>query len=184
MDAAATRFSGTPLSENEGGRRPRLLLRGYAVGDGEVLAAFGAATGKHLAAVGCRHALAEAVLVNSLAVGRLECSFHRCISLFFGKDRPAGGVSAWPANRSAKLHISDQLCKRRVKFRLFSSRKQPIRTPTAWSASGLRMVIKLVSPIPQVPLQPPTCRLASPPLQSPHWSHRMWRPSMPWICLR
>ena len=42
------------------------------------------ATGsKDPAAVRRAHALAEAVLVDTLAVGRLECSFHYLLFLYF-----------------------------------------------------------------------------------------------------
>jgi len=49
------------------------------------------ATGsENAAAIGCSHTLAEAVLVDSLAVRWLECPFHICNFLYFsireGKD--------------------------------------------------------------------------------------------------
>ena len=46
------------------------------VGDGEALAAFGAAAGQHVAAVGGFHAQTEAVLVHTLALRRLVGAFH------------------------------------------------------------------------------------------------------------
>ena len=45
-------------------------------GDGELLASVAAAGSQHATAVGGTHALAEAMLVDALAVRRLECSFH------------------------------------------------------------------------------------------------------------
>ena len=58
-----------------------LLLSVYLVGNGELLATFGAAHGKHAATVLGGHALAEAVLIVALSVVGLECSFH--LSLYF-----------------------------------------------------------------------------------------------------
>ena len=52
-------------------------LPAVLVGDGEFLAAVTTAGGEHAAAVGGGHAGAEAVLVHALAIGGLECSFHR-----------------------------------------------------------------------------------------------------------
>jgi hypothetical protein len=39
--------------------------------------------GKDPAAVGRAHTLAEAVLVDTLAIGGLECSFHYLFILYF-----------------------------------------------------------------------------------------------------
>ena len=52
------------------------LLLAQMVRYRQMKATFGATTGKDFAAVGGRHASAETVLVDSLAVGGLECSFH------------------------------------------------------------------------------------------------------------
>ena len=57
------------------------LLAGDGARNGEAHPALGATACKHLAAIGCRHTGTEAVLVNSLSVRRLECSFH--CRLFF-----------------------------------------------------------------------------------------------------
>ena len=59
-----------------------LLLSVYLVGNGELLATFGAAHGKHSATVLGGHALTEAVLIVALSVVGLECSFHLCMSFF------------------------------------------------------------------------------------------------------
>ena len=48
----------------------------YLVGNGQLLATLGAAGSQHAAAIGSLHALTEAMLVISLSVVRLECSFH------------------------------------------------------------------------------------------------------------
>ena len=58
-------------------------LPAVLVGDGEFLAAVTATGGQHAAAVRGSHAGAEAVLVHALAVGGLECSFHRISLLLF-----------------------------------------------------------------------------------------------------
>lgn len=64
----------------EGGR----LLLAQMVRNRQVKTTFCATTGKDFAAVGGRHASAETVLVDSLAVGGLECSFHcLCMSRLF-----------------------------------------------------------------------------------------------------
>ena len=49
------------------------------VGDGQLLAAFGAAGCQYAATVSGGHSFTETVLVSSLSVRGLECSFHRCI---------------------------------------------------------------------------------------------------------
>lgn len=59
------------------------LLSGDGAGNGEAQTAFGTTAGEHLAAIGGGHAGTEAVLVNSLAVRRLERSFHCRICLIF-----------------------------------------------------------------------------------------------------
>ena len=52
-------------------------------GNGEFLASVTTAGGENAAAVGGTHALTEAVLVDALAVRRLECSFHISIFIYF-----------------------------------------------------------------------------------------------------
>ena len=59
----------------------RLVLAVALVAHGELLAAFCAACGKHLAAVFRGHSLAEAVLVYSAAVVGLVSPFH-CYAVF------------------------------------------------------------------------------------------------------
>ena len=77
------------------------LFAAEVVAYGEVHAAFGATTGKNLAAVGSRHSFTETVLVNSLAIRGLECSFH---CRYVGFDIICG-------IRSAKLKIFSRLSK-------------------------------------------------------------------------
>ena len=52
------------------------------IGDREFLAAMTTAGRKYAAAIGRSHSCAEAVLVDTLATGRLERSFH-CISFLY-----------------------------------------------------------------------------------------------------
>lgn len=52
------------------------LLAVILVRDGQLLAAMSAARSQHAAAVLCGHSLAEAMLVHTTTVVRLECSFH------------------------------------------------------------------------------------------------------------
>jgi hypothetical protein len=52
------------------------------VGNGQLLAALGAAAGQHAASILRGHALTEAMLVHTAAIVGLECSFHCAISLF------------------------------------------------------------------------------------------------------
>lgn len=59
------------------------LLAAEMVRHGKALAAFCATTGQHLAAVGGCHSFTETVLVHSLAVGGLKCSFHRDLFSLF-----------------------------------------------------------------------------------------------------
>ena len=59
------------------------LLAAQRAGNGEAQAAFCAAAGKHFAAVGGRHAFAETMFVDSLAVGGLVGSFHLCMVFIF-----------------------------------------------------------------------------------------------------
>lgn len=58
---------------------------------GQFLATFGAAGSQYTTAIGCSHSLTETVLVSSLSVGGLECSFHCCIffMLLFSAIRAA-----------------------------------------------------------------------------------------------
>lgn len=48
------------------------------VGYGKFLATFGATGGQDATAIGGLHTLTEAVLVITLAIVGLECSFHSC----------------------------------------------------------------------------------------------------------
>ncbi len=57
------------------------LLACDGAGNCKAETAFGATTSENLAAIGGGHTGTEAVLVNSLSVRRLECSFH--CRLFF-----------------------------------------------------------------------------------------------------
>ena len=59
------------------------FLPAVFVGDGEFLAGVAAAGVEDAAAVGAGHSGAEAVLVHTLAAGRLECSFHDILFLYF-----------------------------------------------------------------------------------------------------
>ncbi len=56
--------------------RFEILLRADVVGHCQAVAAFCATAGEHFATVGCGHSLAEAMLVDSLAVVGLVSSFH------------------------------------------------------------------------------------------------------------
>ena len=60
----------------------RRLLAGDRTAHCEASAAFGATTCKDLASVSGRHSLTETMLVNSLSVRRLKCSFHCRILIF------------------------------------------------------------------------------------------------------
>lgn len=77
------------------------LFGSDGAGHGETCAAFGATTGQNFAAVGGGHAFTETVLVNTLAVRGLECSFH-CRILFF---------CFYSTIRGAKLAIFFEVCK-------------------------------------------------------------------------
>ena len=59
----------------------KYLLAVTLVRNGEFLATLGAAGSEHAAAIGCQHTFTETVLILSLAVVGLECSFHRYIYL-------------------------------------------------------------------------------------------------------
>ena len=54
------------------------LLPMVLVRDGQLLAAMGAAGSQHATAVLGGHSLAEAMLVHTTTIVRLECSFHFC----------------------------------------------------------------------------------------------------------
>jgi len=57
----------------------------------EFLATLGAAGGEHAAAIGCQHTFTKTVLVLSLAIVGLKCSFHfRIFSCFVAKDALTG----------------------------------------------------------------------------------------------
>ena len=58
-------------------------LPALLVGDGEFLAAVTTTGSEHATAIGGSHTGTEAVLVDALAVGGLECSFHRILFLYF-----------------------------------------------------------------------------------------------------
>ena len=60
------------------------------VGHGEFLAGVATAGAKYAAAVGRGHSCAEAVLVDTLAAGRLERSFHDISFLYF-RDKDCKG---------------------------------------------------------------------------------------------
>lgn len=59
-----------------------LALAVYFVGNRQFLAAFGAAGSQYATAVSCLHAMTETMLVASLSVVRLECSFHFLLCFF------------------------------------------------------------------------------------------------------
>lgn len=65
------------------------LLAADFRGNGEAFAAFCAAAGKNLAAVGGGHACAETVFVDTFAVVGLICTFHFLICL------KSFGISFW-----------------------------------------------------------------------------------------
>lgn len=58
----------------------RTLLGGDTVAHGKTETALGATARKHFAALGGRHSFTEAVLVNSLSVRGLKCTFHCLVS--------------------------------------------------------------------------------------------------------
>lgn len=61
------------------------------VRNGELLSSLGAACCQHSAAIGCSHSFTESVLVLSLSVRGLECSFHLFIffTLLFAENQGA-----------------------------------------------------------------------------------------------
>ena len=65
-----------PIRTQSGDKPPPGLLLIDGVADGQALAALGAATAKNGASPTIFHAGTEALLVGTLAVMRLECSFH------------------------------------------------------------------------------------------------------------
>lgn len=60
----------------------RLLLAVNLVANGQLLATLGATGSQYAAAISRLHALTETMLVVSLPVVGLECSFHFCILVF------------------------------------------------------------------------------------------------------
>ena len=60
-----------------------LFVTAVLIRYGEFLAAFCSTWCKYSAAIGWGHSLTETVLVLSLPVGRLKCSFHRYVFLLF-----------------------------------------------------------------------------------------------------
>ncbi len=52
------------------------LLTAHFIADGESVAPFGSATGKHLATVFCCHSCAKSMLIAPLAIARLKSAFH------------------------------------------------------------------------------------------------------------
>ena len=65
-----------PIRTQSGDKPPPDLLLIDGVADSQALAALGAATAKNGATPTVFHAGAETLLVGTLAVMRLECSFH------------------------------------------------------------------------------------------------------------
>ena len=62
------------------------------VRNGQFLATLGATGSEHAAAIGCQHTFTETVLVLSLAVVGLKCSFHCCYICLFCCRICANGV--------------------------------------------------------------------------------------------
>ena len=59
-----------------------LFLAVYFVRNGEFLATFSATSGEYATTVSGQHTLTETMLVVSLSVVRLECSFHCLLCCF------------------------------------------------------------------------------------------------------
>ena len=93
------------------GRRGLFLPVNF-VGYSEFFASFCATRGEHTASIGRGHTLAKTVFVVSLAIVRLERSFHCCISILFCGFRHTGA----PAVRGAKLKIIPCMAKHRRSF--------------------------------------------------------------------
>ena len=55
-----------------------LFLAVNLVGHGQLLATLGTTSSEHAATIGGLHALTETMLIITLAVVGLECSFHSC----------------------------------------------------------------------------------------------------------
>src|SRR5262245_36832198 len=79
-----------------------LLFEGFLVRNGQFLAAFFSAVGKHPAAVGRGHTLTETVFVLSFSVRRLECTFHDTflkraakMLMFLEKSMPDSDLWIW-----------------------------------------------------------------------------------------
>ena len=65
------------------------FLPAIFVGDGEFFTGVTATGAKDATAVGAGHPSAETMLVHTLAAGRLECSFHIFLFLYYSRlDRP------------------------------------------------------------------------------------------------
>ena len=60
-----------------------LFLSVHFVGDGQFLTTFSAAGSQDATAISGLHTLTETVLVVSLSVVRLKCSFHCCYAVLF-----------------------------------------------------------------------------------------------------
>ncbi len=71
-----------PTSLDLASKKRDSLLAAKMVAYSEVQTAFGAAACKNLTAISCCHSFAETMLVNSLSVRRLKCSFHCRILIF------------------------------------------------------------------------------------------------------
>lgn len=71
-------------------QRANLLLAVDFVGYRQFLAAFCPAGGQYAATIGGLHAFTETMLVVSLSVVRLECSFHCCYAVLFCCYRTLG----------------------------------------------------------------------------------------------
>ena len=74
--------SSPPAREWRKQRRKGLALAVYFVRNGQFLAALGTTSGQYAATISRLHALTETMLVVSLPVVGLECSFHFCILVF------------------------------------------------------------------------------------------------------
>ncbi len=63
------------------------LLTAHFIADGESVAPFGSATGKHLASVFCCHSCAKPMLIAPLAIARLKSAFHGFKLLFIVRNK-------------------------------------------------------------------------------------------------
>ena len=81
--AGRTALCACPARCDRGGWAEReLLLAVNLVANGQLLATLGATGSQYAAAISRLHALTETMLVVSLPVVGLECSFHFCILVF------------------------------------------------------------------------------------------------------